>query len=138
MSKEKTLALIKPDAIENGHQGKIINRILENGFEILAMKMLTLTKAQAEAFYIEHAERSFYGDLCNYMTSGSIIALALQKEGAIKAWRDLIGATDPADADDGTIRKDFAESKERNSAHGSDSGSSAHREVPFFFNRIEY
>ncbi len=137
MSVEKTLAMIKPDALERGKQGLIIDRILTNGFKITAMKQMRLTRVQAEAFYKEHAERPFFDSLCSYMTSGPIIALVMEKENAIKDWRDLMGATDPTEADAGTIRKDFAESKERNSSHGSDSPQSAHREVPFFFSQLE-
>ncbi len=138
MSVEKTLALIKPDAVERGLQGEIIGRILKKGFRILAMKQLLLTRHQAEAFYREHEARPFFSPLCEYMTSGPIIAFALEKENGIADWRELMGATNPADAAEGTIRKDLAVDIEKNSVHGSDSPESAHREVPFFFNRLEY
>lgn len=137
MSVERTLGLIKPDATGRGIQGKIINRILTGGFEIVAMKQLRLSRAQAEAFYREHEERPFFDSLCGFMTSGPIIAMALEKENAIKDWRNLMGATNPKDANEGTIRKELAVDLEKNSVHGSDSEKSAHREVPFFFNRLE-
>lgn len=138
MSKQRTLGLIKPDALERGKQGAIIDRILSKGFKIVAMKQLRLTKAQAEAFYAEHAARPFFASLTGYMVSGPIIALALEKENAIADWRTLMGATNPEKADAGTIRKDFAVDLEKNSVHGSDSETSAAREVPFFFNALEY
>lgn len=138
MSKQRTLGLIKPDALERGKQGAIIDRILSKGFKIVAMKQLRLTKAQAEAFYAEHAARPFFASLTGYMVSGPIIAMALEKENAIADWRTLMGATNPEKADAGTIRKDFAVDMEKNSVHGSDSETSAAREVPFFFNALEY
>ena len=138
MSKQRTLGLIKPDALERGKQGAILDRILSKGFKIVAMKQLRLTKAQAEAFYAEHAARPFFASLTGYMVSGPIIALALEKENAIADWRTLMGATNPEKADAGTIRKDFAVDLEKNSVHGSDSETSAAREVPFFFNALEY
>ncbi len=137
MSKQRTLGLIKPDALERGKQGAIIDRILSKGFKIVAMKQLRLTKAQAEAFYAEHAARPFFPSLTGYMVSGPIIALALEKDNAIADWRTLMGATNPEKADAGTIRKDFAVDLEKNSVHGSDSETSAAREVPFFFNALE-
>lgn len=138
MSIQKTLGLIKPDALERGKQAQIMDRILAKGFRITAMKQLRLTKAQAEAFYAEHAQRPFFASLTGYMTSGPIIAMTLEKENAIADWRTLMGATNPAKADPGTIRKDFAVDMEKNSVHGSDSETSAAREVPFFFNALEY
>ncbi len=138
MSEEKTLGLIKPDATERGLQGQIIDRILKNGFKILAMKQFRLTRAQAEGFYREHEGKPFFNPLVEYMTSGQTIAMVLSKDNAIADWRTLMGATNPADADEGTIRKDFAVDIEKNSAHGSDSAKSSHREVPYFFNRLEY
>ncbi len=138
MSKQRTLGLIKPDALERGKQGAILDRILSKGFKIVAMKQLRLTKAQAEAFYAEHAARPFFASLTGYMVSGPIIAMALEKENAIADWRTLMGATNPEKADAGTIRKDFAVDLEKNSVHGSDSDTSAAREVPFFFNALEY
>lgn len=138
MSTQRTLALIKPDALERGKQGQIIDRILSKGFAITAMKQMRLTRAQAEAFYAEHAQRPFFGSLTGYMVSGPIIAMTLEKENAIADWRTLMGATNPAKADPGTIRKDFAVDMEKNSTHGSDSETSAAREVPFFFSALEY
>lgn len=138
MSLQRTLALIKPDATERGMQGKIIDRILQNGFAVLTMKQVRFSRSQVEAFYQEHDGKPFFGSLCDFMCSGVIVAMTLEKENAIDDWRKLMGATNPANADDGTIRKDFAVDIEKNSVHGSDSTSSAHREVPFFFNRLEY
>ncbi len=138
MSKQRTLGLIKPDALERGKQGAIIDRILSKGFKIVAMKQIRLTKAQAETFYAEHAARPFFGSLTGYMVSGQIVAMVLEKENAIADWRTLMGATNPEKADAGTIRKDFAVDMEKNSVHGSDSETSAAREVPFFFSALEY
>ncbi len=132
------MGLIKPDAVERGVQGQIIDRILKNGFKILAIKQITLTRAQAEGFYREHEGKPFFNPLVEYMTSGQTIAMALSKDNAIADWRALMGATNPANADEGTIRKDFALNIEKNSVHGSDSPESANREVPYFFNRLEY
>lgn len=137
MTMQKTLGLIKPDALERGKQGQIIDRILSKGFSIAAMKQIRLTEKQAKEFYVEHAERPFYGSLTDTMISGPIIALILEKENGIADWRELMGATNPAEAADGTIRKDFAVDLEKNSVHGSDSEKSAHREVPFFFSKLE-
>jgi len=137
MTIQNTLGLIKPDALERGKQGQIIDRILSKGFKIVAMKQILLTEEQAKGFYAEHAERPFYGSLVNSMISGPIIALLLSKENGIADWRELMGATNPAEAADGTIRKDFAVDLERNSVHGSDSEKSSHREVPFFFSKLE-
>ena len=138
MSAQRTLALIKPDATERGMQGKIIDRILQSGFSILTMKQIRLSRPKAKAFYGEHEGKPFYDSLCDYMCSGVIVAMALEKENAIDDWRKLMGATNPADAAEGTIRKEFAVDIEKNSVHGSDSTNSANREVPFFFNSLEY
>jgi nucleoside-diphosphate kinase len=138
VSVQLTLALIKPDAMERGLQGRIIDRALQSGYTIKAMKQLRMTMAQAEDFYREHDGKPFFNSLCDYMSSGDIIAMALEKENAIDDWREIMGATNPADAAEGTIRKEHALNIEKNSVHGSDSTSSAHREVPFFFNRLEY
>lgn len=113
--------------------GKIIDRIYEKGFNIVGLKMLQLKENQANEFYKVHAERPFYKDLVSYMTSGSVIVAALEKENAIKDWRNLMGATNPAEAAEGTIRKDFGENIEANAVHGSDSPETASTEVPFFF-----
>ncbi len=138
MTIERTLGLIKPDGLERGKQGVVIDRLLKNGFKITAMKQLRLTRAQAEAFYAEHSARPFFGSLCSYMTSGQIIAMTLEKENGVADWRKMMGATNPEKADPGTIRKDLAVDMEKNTVHGSDSPQSAAREVPFFFNILEY
>jgi nucleoside-diphosphate kinase len=138
MTVERTLGLIKPDGLERGKQGQIIDRILAAGFKISASKQLRLTRGQAEAFYAEHSARPFFDSLCAYMTSGQIIAMALEKENGIADWRKLMGATNPEKADPGTIRKDLAVDMEKNSVHGSDSPQSAAREVPFFFSNLEF
>ena len=130
---EKTLAIIKPDAMRKKMAGRIIDRIYEKGFNIIGLKMLHLKENQANEFYKVHAERPFYKDLVSYMTSGSVIVAALEKENAIKDWRNLMGATNPAEAAEGTIRKDFGENIEANAVHGSDSPETASTEVPFFF-----
>ena len=138
MTIERTLGLIKPDGLERGKQAQVMDRILQKGFKILAMKQIRLTRAQAEGFYAEHSARPFFDSLCGYMTSGQIIAMVLEKENAIADWRTLMGATNPAKADPGTIRKDFAVDMEKNTVHGSDSPTSAAREVPYFFSQLEY
>ena len=125
--------MLKPDAIENGHMGKIIDMIINAGFSIKAMKYTRLSEEQAKAFYAVHAERPFYGELVEYMTSGPIVAAILEKENAVADFRALIGATDPAEAADGTIRKAYAESKGRNAVHGSDSDENAAIEGVFHF-----
>ncbi|MCR9143063.1 MAG: nucleoside-diphosphate kinase [bacterium] len=134
---EKTLIIIKPDAVKNKHIGDIIARIEKEGFQILGMKYKQLSRADAEGFYAEHKERPFFGSLCDFMTSGPVVVAALKAEGAIAKWRTLIGATDPAQADEGTIRKLYAESKEANAVHGSDSVESAEREIKFHFQDSE-
>ena len=125
--------MLKPDAIENGHMGKIIDMIIQAGFEIKAMKYTKLTEDQAKKFYEVHAERPFYGELVEYMTSGPIVAAILEKENAVADFRTLIGSTDPAEAAEGTIRKAYAESKGRNAVHGSDSDENAEIEGKFHF-----
>ncbi len=127
------MAIIKPDAMKRKLTGKIIDRIYEKGFNIVGLKMLHLKENQAREFYKVHAERPFYNDLVKYMTSGSVVVVALEKEDAIKDWRDLMGATNPADAAEGTIRKNFGENIEANAVHGSDSPETASIEIPFFF-----
>ncbi|MEN9421359.1 MAG: hypothetical protein RLZZ107_833 [Bacteroidota bacterium] len=129
--------MLKPDAIENGHMGKIIDMIINAGFSIKAMKYTRLSEEQAKAFYAVHAERPFYGELVEYMTSGPIVAAILEKENAVADFRALIGATDPAEAADGTIRKAYAESKGRNAVHGSDSDENAEIEGKFHFTAAE-
>jgi len=129
--------MLKPDAIENGHMGKIIDLIIQSGFTIKAMKYTQLTKEQAMKFYEVHSERPFYMELVDYMTSGPIVAAILEKENAVLDFRNLIGATDPAEAADGTIRKSYAESKTKNAVHGSDSDENALIEGEFHFNMNE-
>ena len=130
---EKTLCIIKPDAVKKKVQGSIIQMILDNGFNILGMEQMNLSKEQAQKFYEVHKERPFYGELVDFMTSGACIPIALEKDNAVADWRKLIGATDPAEAEEGTIRKLFADSKAENAAHGSDSVENGEREVKFFF-----
>ncbi len=125
--------MLKPDAIENGYTGKIIDMIIAAGFTIKAMKYTQLTTEQAQKFYEVHAERPFYGELVDYMTSGPIVAAILEKDNAVADFRALIGATDPADAAEGTIRKYYAENKGRNAVHGSDSDENAEIEGEFHF-----
>lgn len=133
MSGNRTFTMLKPDAIENGHMGKIIDMIIQAGFSIKAMKLTRLTEEQAKKFYEVHAERPFYGELVEYMTSGPIVAAILEKDNAVADFRTLIGATDPAEAAEGTIRKYYAESKGRNAVHGSDSDENAAIESKFHF-----
>lgn len=133
MATNRTFTMLKPDAIENGHTGKIIDMIIQAGFKIKAMKYTQLTEEQAKKFYEVHAERPFYGELVSYMTSGPIVAAILEKDNAVADFRALIGATDPAEAADGTIRKYYAESKGRNAVHGSDSDENAEIEGKFHF-----
>jgi nucleoside-diphosphate kinase len=133
----KTLAIIKPDAVVDGHTGAIIDKIIKTGFKIKAMKMIQLTKSSAEGFYAVHKERPFFGELVEYMTSGPCIPIALEKENAVEDYRKLIGATDPAKADEGTIRKMFATSIQFNAVHGSDSDENAAIEIVHFFSTDE-
>jgi nucleoside-diphosphate kinase len=134
---QRTLAIIKPDAVAKGVAGEIITRIERAGFRILALKMLHMTQQQAGGFYIVHRQRPFYASLCAFMTQGPSIAMVLEGENAILRWRDLMGATDPAKAAPQTIRKDFASSIEANAVHGSDSPESAAFEIPYFFSQLE-
>lgn len=129
--------MLKPDAIENGNMGKIIDMIIGAGFDIKAMKLTHLSEEQAKKFYEVHSERPFYGELVEYMTSGPIVAAILEKDNAVEDFRALIGATDPAEAADGTIRKLYAESKGRNAVHGSDSDENADIEGKFHFEANE-
>jgi len=134
---ERTLALIKPDATGNAQIGAIIQRIEQAGFRIRAMKMVRLTHLEAEGFYAVHRARPFFASLTDFMSSGPIVALALEAPDAIKKWRTLMGATDPAKAEAGTIRKDFAASIERNATHGSDAPETAECELRYFFAGVE-
>lgn len=130
---EQTFAIIKPDSVEKGNIGAIIKAIEDNGFAIKAMRFLRMTELAAKNFYIEHEEKPFYGNLVDYMTSGPVVVMVLEKENAIKEWRTLMGATNPAEAGDGTLRKLYGESIERNAVHGSANPDDAQREVFFFF-----
>lgn len=132
-----TLGIIKPDAVSAGKTGHIIQRIIDNGFRIRALKMLHLTLKQAEGFYEVHRGKPFFPSLTEFMSSGSCIVMALEKNGAVKAWRDLMGATDPAKADEGTLRKEFGNSVGENAVHGSDSDENAAIEISYFFSRLE-
>ncbi len=133
MSGDRTFAMIKPDAVANGYTGKIIDHLLGAGFELLAMKYTWMSRTAAEGFYEVHAARPFYAELVEFMSSGPSVVLALKKENAVSEWRRVIGATDPAEAESGTIRKLYAESKGRNAVHGSDSDENAEKEIAFFF-----
>jgi len=130
---ERTLAIIKPDAVANGHAGKILDRILSEGFAVRAMKLVTLSKSEAEGFYAVHRERPFFGELTDFMSSGPRIPLVLDRDNAVAKWREVIGATNPADADEGTIRKQFATSMGENAVHGSDSVENGKLEANYFF-----
>ena len=137
MATNRTFTMLKPDALENGHAGNIIQMITDAGFAIKAMKYTRLSEDQAKKFYEVHAERPFYMELVEYMTSGPIIAAILEKDNAVADFRTLIGATDPAEAADGTIRKSYAESKAKNAVHGSDSDENAKIEGDFYFSELE-
>ncbi len=137
MAGNRTFTMIKPDGIEAGHAGKIIDKIIEAGFTIKAMKLDRLPEDRAKEFYKVHSERPFYGELVEYMSSGPIIAAILEKDNAVADFRALIGATDPAEAADGTIRKLYAESKAKNAVHGSDSDENAAIESAFHFEDSE-
>lgn len=133
-----TFTMIKPKAMENGNMGNIIAEIIEGGFKIKALKLTTLTKEQAMEFYAVHKERPFFNGLTDFMSSGPIVAAVLEKENAIKAYRDFIGATNPADAAEGTIRANYGTSIEANAVHGSDSDENAKIEGGFFFSKREW
>lgn len=133
MATERTLSIVKPDGVANGHIGHMISIFEAAGLTIKAAKLVRLTKAQAEGFYAEHAGRGFFGELVEFMTSGPVMLMCLEGENAILKNRELMGATDPSQAAEGTIRKLYAESKGRNTAHGSDSPESAVRELKYFF-----
>ena len=137
MSVQRTLAIIKPDAVAKGVAGKIIDRIEGAGLTILAAKLTRLSPAQAAGFYIVHKERPFYASLCAFMTQGPCLPMVLEGEDAIQRWRDLMGATDPAKAAASTLRKDFASSIEANAVHGSDAPETAAFEIPYFFGALE-
>jgi nucleoside-diphosphate kinase len=134
---ERTLAIVKPDAVQRGLAGEILKRIEGEGLAISALKKLHLTRAQAERFYDVHRERPFYKSLCDYMTSGPVVIAVLSGDKVITRWRELMGATDPARAATGTIRKDLGIDVEKNAVHGSDAPDTAAREIAFFFSGIE-
>jgi len=134
---ERTFAIIKPDAVAAGQSGEILSAIQKAGFRMVGMKMKRLSQSEAEGFYAVHRERPFFGSLVKFMTEGPVIVMVLEAPEAIKKWRETMGATDPAKAADGTIRKRFAESIERNCVHGSDAPETAAVEIPFFFSAAE-
>ena len=134
---ERTFAMIKPDATARGISGRILSRVEEEGFQVLGMRLVHMSKAQAEGFYAVHRERPFFGDLTTFMSSGRTVVLALEREDAIKHWRDVMGATNPAEAEPGTIRAEFGESIERNSTHGSDAPDTAAFELGYWFPGVE-
>ncbi|MAW68449.1 MAG: nucleoside-diphosphate kinase [Candidatus Marinimicrobia bacterium] len=133
----RTYAMIKPDAIRNGHMGRILDRVLSSGFKILGAKLIRMTKEQAEGFYAVHSDRPFFEELTTFMSSGQCLVMALEKDNAVVAWRETIGATNPAEAAKGTIRKDFATSLGENAVHGADSDENANIEIRFFFTESE-
>lgn len=137
MALERTFAIIKPDAVKSGHTGEILAIIEKSGFRILGLKMLRIAKPQAEEFYAVHKHRPFYSGLVTFMTEGPVVVMVLEREDAIAKWREVMGATNPANAAEGTIRKLFAENIERNAAHGSDAPETAAVEIPFFFSAAE-
>ncbi len=134
---ERTLSIIKPDAVANGHIGNIIKRFESNGLKIVAMKMIFMTKNEAQGFYAVHKDRPFFDSLTDFMSSGPAIPMVLEGGNAIAKNRELMGATDPKEAAEGTIRRDFAVDKEKNAVHGSDSPESAAFEIGYFFNSLE-
>ena len=133
----RTYAMIKPDAIRNGHMGRILDRVLSSGFKILGAKLIRMTKEQAEGFYAVHSDRPFFEELTTFMSSGQSLVMALEKDNAVMSWRETIGATNPAEAAKGTIRKDFATSLGENAVHGADSDENANIEIRFFFTESE-
>ena len=132
-----TFGIIKPDAVRAANTGHIIQRILDAGFKIRALKMLHMTRQEGEGVYDVHRERPFFSGLTEFMSSGPCVVMALEREGAVKAWRDLMGATDPANADVGTLRKEFGASVGENATHGSDSDENAAIEISYFFSKLE-
>jgi nucleoside-diphosphate kinase len=132
-----TFGIIKPDAVRSGHTGSIVQRILDDGFKIRGLKLIHMTRPQAEGFYAVHRERPFFSGLTEFMSGGPCVVMALERENAVKTWRDLMGATDPAKADPNTLRKDFGGSVGENAVHGSDSDENAAIEIAYFFSRLE-
>ncbi len=137
MSTERTFAIVKPDAFAAGHAGKILERIYREGFKVVGLKKLYLSKVEAEGFYYVHKARPFFGELTDFMSSGPCIVMALEAPGAIKKWRDLMGATNPAEAAAGTLRKEFGKSIGENATHGSDAADTAAFEIGYFFSGLE-
>ena len=137
MSVERTFSIIKPDAVAKNQSGDILAMIQQAGFKVLALRMTRLTQAQAEGFYAVHKERPFFGGLVKFMTEGPIVVMALERENAVKGLREVMGATNPANAAEGTVRKRFAENIERNCIHGSDAPETAQEELGFFFTTAE-
>jgi len=137
MSVERTFSMVKPDAVAAGQAGEILAQIEKAGFRIVGLKMTRLTDAQAQSFYAVHRERPFFNGLVKFMTEGPIIVMALEREDAIRKWREVMGATNPANAVEGTIRKRFGESIERNCVHGSDAAETAETELRFFFSSAD-
>ena len=137
MNIQRTLSIIKPDATRRNIIGKIISKLEESGLKVIAQKKIQLTKTQAKDFYIVHQDRPFYNDLINFMISGPVVVQVLEGENAVQQNRNVMGATNPKEADEGTIRKEYAESLEANSVHGSDSEENAETEISFFFSKIE-
>ena len=133
----RTFAIIKPDAIRNNHTGKIFNRILLSNFKILSAKIIRITKQQAEGFYLIHKGKTFYEELTDFMSSGQSMVLVLEKDNAVASWREVIGATNPIEAKEGSIRHEFATSLGENAVHGSDSDENAEKEIGFFFTESE-
>ena len=133
----RTFAIIKPDAVKNNYTGLIYDRILQAGFKVIGAKLKKISKVEANEFYVIHVDKPFYNELTNFMSSGYSMVLALEKENAVENWRETIGSTNPEDADEGTIRKDFATSLSENAVHGSDSDKNAQKEISFFFSDLE-
>lgn len=132
-----TLGIIKPDAVSKGVTGKILDRIISEGFKIRAMKLIRLTKKQAEGFYAVHKGKAFFEELTDFMSSGPCVVMVLEKDRAVENWRELMGATNPAEAKEGTLRKEFGSSIGENAVHGSDSAENAKIEIAYFFNQLE-
>lgn len=132
-----TFGIIKPDAVRSGHTGSIVQRILDEGFKIRGLKLIHMTRTQAEGFYAVHRERPFFGGLTEFMSSGPCVVMALETEDAVPSWRNLMGATDPAKAEAGTLRKEFGGSLGENAVHGSDTDENAAIEIAYFFSRLE-
>lgn len=137
MTVQRTLAIIKPDVVEKRKQGLVLQRILDEGFQVLAMRQAHLTRREAEGFYAVHRERPFFGELCEFMSRGPVVLLALQREDAVAHWRKVIGATNPENADPGTIRRELGTSVGENAVHGSDSAENGVRECDYFFSGVE-